>query len=251
MSEITHKTALELESEYGGIPDEQLVARIGKEGEDSWRMLFYLLFGRYESMLEAVFATYAGRGLDFDDFMLELHVKMGRNDFGAVTGYKGTALFKTYLSTVARNLLFDIGKREKPTIDISSVHDLPCEDNYERERMEQLLEIINAWPDETARLILFKTIEGYTSKEIAQLLSEQKGEEFKPSNVDAIRSRTYKKIRQRIERKKESVFASEAPRMAMRELICEEMVSYDAMPAPVFLDSRYTILPALRSILGY
>ena len=251
MSEITHKTALELEHEYGGIPDEQLVARIGKEGEDSWKMLFYLLFGRYESMLEAVFSTYAGRGLDFDDFMLELHVKMGRNGFSAVTGYKGNALFKTYLSTIARNLLFDIGKREKPTIDIGSIRDLPCDDDYERERMEQLLEIINAWPDETARFIIFKTIEGYTSKDIAQLLSERKGEEVKPSNVDAIRSRTYKKIRQRIERTREYTFASEAPKMAMREALCDEMVSYNEMPAMVFLDSRYTILPALREILGY
>lgn len=251
MSEITHKTALELESEYGGIPDEQLVARIGKEGEGSWKMLFYLLFGRYESMLEAVFATYAGQGLDFDDFMLELHVKMGRNDFGAVTGYKGAALFKTYLSTVARNLLFDIGKRERPTIDISTVRDLPCEDEYEREQMAHLLEIVNAWPDETARFILFKTIEGYSSKDIAGMLSERKGESVTPANVDTIRSRTYKKIRRQIERSEERTFTTAAPKMAMREILYEEMVFYDAMPAPVSLDYRYTILPALRRILGY
>lgn len=251
MSEITHKTALELESEYGGISDNELVARIGKEGEDSWKMLFYLLFGRYESMLEAVFATYALHGLDFDDFMLELHVKMGRNNFGAVTGYKGNALFKTYLSTVARNLLFDIGKRGKPTIDISTVRDLPCEDDYERERMAQLLEIINAWPDETARFILFKTIEGYSSKDIAAMLTERKGEAVSPANVDTIRSRTYKKIRRQFERSEAPTFAAEAPKMAMREVLYDEMVSYDAAPAPIFLEDRYTILPALRRILGY
>jgi len=251
MSEITHKTAVELESEYGSVPDNQLVARIGKEGEDSWKMLFYLLFGRYVSMLEAEFATYAIRGLDFDDFMLELHVKMGRNNFGAVTGYKGTALFKTYLSTIARNLLFDIGKREKPTIDIDTVRDLPCDDEYEREQMAHLLEIINAWPDETARFILFKTIEGYSSKDIAGMLSERKGEAVTPANVDTIRSRTYKKIRRQIERSEERTFAAEAPRMVMREVLYEEMVSYDAMSVPVSLDVRYTILPALRKIMGY
>jgi len=251
MSEITHKAALELESEYGSVPDDQLVARIGKEGEDSWKMLFYLLFGRHESMLEAVFATYAGRGLDFDDFMLELHVKMGRNNFGAVTGYKGAALFKTYLSTIARNLLFDIGKREKPTIDISTVRDLPCDDDSEREQMAQLLEIINAWPDETARFILFKTIEGYSSKDIAGMLSERRGEGVSPANVDTIRSRTYRKIRQQIERRETRIFAAEAPKMAMREILYDGMVSYDAMPAPVSPDGRYTILPVLRRILGY
>ena len=202
-------------------------------------------------MLEAVFATYAGNGLDFDDFMLELHVKMGRSHFRAVTGYNGAAQFKTYLSTVARNLLFDMGKREKPTIDIKTVNDLPCEDEYERERLEELLEIINAWPDETARFILFKTIEGYSSKDIALLLSERKGETVTPANVDTIRSRTYKKIRRQIERSEERTFAAEAPKMAMREVLYEEMVTYDAMPVPVSLDYRYTILPALRTILGY
>ena len=251
MNGITHKTALELESEYGGVPDEQLVARIGKEGEDSWKMLFYLLFGRYRSMLEAVFATYAGFGMDFDDFMLELHVKMGRNDFGAITGYKGTALFKTYLSTIARNLLFDIGRREKPTIDISTVRDLPCEDEYEREQMAQLLEIINAWPDETARFILFKTIEGYSSKDIARLLSERRGEKVGPANVDTIRSRTYRKIRQQIERTERRILSAGAPKMAMREMCYDEMVPCESAPAPVSMDYRFTILPALRTILGY
>lgn len=83
------------------------------------------------------------------------------------------------------------------------------------------------------------------------MLSERKGEAVTPANVDTIRSRTYKKIRRQIERSEERTFAAEAPRMAMREVLYEEMVSYDAMSVPVSLDGRYTILPALRKILGY
>ena len=252
MNELTHRTALELEAEFGDIPDELLAGRIGEEGQDSWKMLFYLLFARYAGMLVAIFHKYAASGLDFDDFMLELHVKMGKNNFAAVRAFNGSAQFKTYLSTIARNLLFDIGKREKPSIDIDTVHDLPCEDDYEREQMGRLLELINAYPDETARFILFKTIEGYSSKEIAIQLTAMRGTEVKPSYVDTLRSRTYRKLRSQVQRQEARMRSMPMPRMA------EAMYDMDAMampefalesPASVSLSGRYTILPALREIL--
>ena len=258
MSELTHKAAMELESEFGMCSDEALAARIGRPGEDSWKMLFFLLFGRYRDMCEAIFSKYAGQGLDFDDFMLELHIKLGRNDFAAISGYKGEAKFKTYLSTIARNLLFDIDRRSKPTIDIASVRDLPCEDDFERRQMEQLVQLINEYPDERARFVLFKTIEGFSSKDIGELLG------IKPANVDTIRSRAMKKLRSQVEKESRPVMQASMPRMEKMALpkgvemdmleapsaaLFEESV--EGAPAFDLVPGRYTILPALRRILGY
>ncbi len=235
MSNITRKTALELEPEFGKIPDQALVLRIGQGMDESWKILFYLLFGRYVSMLEAVFAKYAKQCLDFDDFMLELHVKMGKNHFAAITGYKGTAQFKTYLSTIARNLLFDMGKREKPTIDITAAYDLPYEDDYEREQITRLIELINTYPDDNTRFVLFKTIEGYSSKEIAPMLAERSGKEVIPSYVDTLRSRAYRKLRFQVD----SI-------AICRDTIAVYKLEHTITPTGY----KYTILPALRQILG-
>jgi RNA polymerase sigma factor (sigma-70 family) len=195
-------------------------------------------------MLKAVFARYAKKGLDFDDFMLELHVKMGKDHFAAVTGYKGTARFKTYLSTIARNLLFDMGAREKPTIDIDAARYLPYEDDYEREQMLRLLELINAYPNEKTRFVLFKTLEGYSSKEIAAMLAAQSGKEVKPSYVDTLRSRAYGTLRAQVQESvKERVMAS--------TVVFEESAAvYYTELITIPTGYQYTIIPALRQILG-
>lgn len=243
MSHITRKTALELEPEYGKIPDEALVRRIGKGEDESWKVLFYLLFGRYVSMLEAVFVKYAKQGLDFDDFMLELHVKMGKDHFAAVTAYKGTARFKTYLSTIARNLLFDMGAREKPTIDIDAARYLPYEDDYEREQMLRLLELINEFPHEKTRFVLFKTLEGYSSKEIAAMLAAQSGKEIKPSYVDTLRSRAYSTLRAQVQTESVKYITLEA-------VVKEPEVLFRMGEIITPTGYQYTILPTLRQILG-
>ncbi len=152
--------------------------------------------------------------------------------------YNGVKLkFTGHLDTVVQKLSMDIGFGDIV---------VPSPEKLDYQPMIEGMPgfAINAYSLETVVAEKFQTM-------MARSLSERRGEEVGPGNVDTIRSRTYRKIRQQIERTERRILSTGAPKMAMREMCYDEMVPCESAPAPVSLGYRFTILPALRTILGY
>jgi RNA polymerase sigma factor (sigma-70 family) len=208
----------EVSPRYKDKSDPDIIDEI-KSGNDSGIALFYLLFGRYLSMLYALYQRTSSTIMDFDDFMLELDIKLYKNGCTAIRHFNYESSFATYLNTIARNILYDFSKESGPVIDTEI--GISTEDNYDY-RMAEMIDAINRYPNEDSKFVLFKTLEGYQSKEIAVLLSVRRRangimteeKDLKASYIDTLRSRAMKDIRKHL--------VPEIPRA--KYLPCEESV---------------------------
>lgn len=245
MNYVIQGTVKELGHRYKDMPDEYILQEISM-GRHAGEALFYLLFGRYADMLEIIYSQQSLTLMDFDDFMLELDIRMFKDECRAATHFKSEkASFKTYLSTIARNLLYDLREKELPTLDISALWDT-FQDNDDGEEVIWLMEAINTYHNKDSRYVLLKTIEGYKSKEIAAMLTSRRheegtlkqDEELKPSYIDTLRSRALKAIRNRIFNKGKKynaeVFeASICPSIAPPSMACGSLPDMSMPAAPM------------------
>jgi DNA-directed RNA polymerase specialized sigma24 family protein len=226
MNKVIKGTVKELSSRYKDMPDDKIVQQI-REGWNGGEALFYLLFGRYADMLKGLFLRFSNPSMDFDDFMLELDIKLFKCDCRVICEYKGDSSFATYLNTIARNLLYDMRKQSMPTIDIDESMFI---ESYDNSRMTYMIEAINKDPNKDAQFVIFKTLEGYKSKEIAKLLSDKRHEEgtmpqketLKASYIDTLRSRTLKSIRLQIETMEQEINAAPVELAPPSNLMIEE-----------------------------
>ncbi len=242
MNNVIQGTVRKLERKYKGMPDEYVLQEI-ETGHHAGEALFYLLFGRYADMLEIIYSRQPPALMGFDDFMLELDIRLFKDGCQAVLGFRPEkATFKTYLGTIARNLLYDLREKDLPTIDIFTLWET-LRDNDEREEVVRLVEAINSYPDKDSRYVLLKTIEGYKSKEIAAMLAGRRHEEgtldgkeeLKPSYIDTLRSRALKAIRERIFREDASESIDECCYRASRRIkscVCSDEMADMLSAAP-------------------
>lgn len=205
MNVVIQETVRKLRLKYTNMTDEAIVKEIIM-GHHAGDALFYLLFGRYADMLKLLFSKQSQTLMDFDDFMLELDIRLFKEDCRAIKCFDSDkASFKTYLSTIARNLLYDLREKELPALDVQSIA-MELQEHSDMEDVMWLIEEINHYPNKDSRYVLLKTIEGYRSKEIAVMLTSRKHEDgslaatenLKPSYIDTLRSRALKAIRNRI-----------------------------------------------------
>lgn len=201
MNQVIQGTVNELERRYKDKTDEEVIQEI-RVGEHAGEALFYLLFGRYAEMLLLIFNQQTMTIMDFDDFMLELDIKLYAQTCAVIRSFDPhRASFKTYLSRIARNLAYDLQKKDFPMLafDFTDM-DMPADDSGS---MMMLVDAINSYPNKDSRYVLYKTIEGYKSKEIASMLSCRRHEDgtlavdqaLKSSYIDTLRSRALKAIR--------------------------------------------------------
>lgn len=201
---VVQETVRELEHTYKKKTDEEIIMSI-RMGNHAGEALFYLLFGRYVEMLRVIFIQQSKPSMEFDDFMLELDIRLFARHCAAVSAFNGQrATFKTYLSKIAHHLLYDMREKDIPMLDVDAVE---CSaggpDQYE---VFMLVDAINSYPNWDSRFVLLKTIEGYKSKEIAEMLTSRRHEkgtletdkQLLPSYVDTIRSRALKDIRRHV-----------------------------------------------------
>lgn len=202
MNNVVRTTVRELERKYKDMPDECILQEV-TTGHHAGEALFYLLFGRHAEMLKFIYSQQSLTLMDFDDFMLELDIRLFKDDCQAILSYQPQkASFKTYLSTIAHNLLYDLREKELPTLDVFALRDTLYYSS-EGEEVMWLMEAINNYPNKDSRYVLLKTIEGYKSKEIATMLTSRRheegtlaqDEELKPSYINTLRSRALKEIR--------------------------------------------------------
>ena len=202
MNDVIQAAVKRLEPKYKPRSDKEIITEIGL-GDSSGDALFYLLFGRYAEMLEAIFRRQSSGRIEFDDFMLELDIRLFVNRCAAIISFdENKASFKTYLGTIAHNLLYDMSAKEMPTLDIlEALRQADC--GFDEYGMSILVDAINSYPNKDSRYVLLKTIEGYKSKEIAAMLTRRrqeegtldKGKSLTPAYIDTVRSRTLKAIR--------------------------------------------------------
>lgn len=217
MNQTIEESVLSLQPIYSGLTDAQVIGEI-RTGRNAGEALFYLLFGRYQEMLHVLFVQEATAAMEFSDFMLELNMRLYNQGLAAIKRFDETkASFKTYLSKIAHNLLYDLRKKEKPTIDCpDDIIDSTSDDGA---LMMQLIDAINSYADKDGRYVLFKVIEGYKSKEIATMLTSKRHEEgtldesetLKPSYIDTIRSRSMRNIRANLNMRERDFYDISAP----------------------------------------
>lgn len=173
MNDVIQAAVKRLEPKYKPRSDKEIITEIGL-GDSSGDALFYLLFGRYAEMLEAIFRRQSSGRIEFDDFMLELDIRLFVNRCAAIISFdENKASFKTYLGTIAHNLLYDMSAKEMPTRDIlEALRQTDC--GFDEYGMSILVDAINSYPNKDSRYVLLKTIEGYKSKEIAAMLTRRR-----------------------------------------------------------------------------
>lgn len=189
---------------YGDMTDTQVIQEI-RAGRSAGEALFYLLFARYQDMLHSLFLQNATPAMDFSDFMLELNMRLYAQGLAAIKKFdEKKASLATYLSRIAHNLLYDLRKKQRPTIDCKDcIIESRDDDEY---LLMQLIDAINSYADADARYVLLKVIEGYKSKEIALMLTSRRHEDgtldedktLKPSYIDTLRSRALRNIRKKM-----------------------------------------------------
>lgn len=163
MNDVIQAAVKRLEPKYKPRSDKEIITEIGL-GDSSGDALFYLLFGRYAEMLEAIFRRQSSGRIEFDDFMLELDIRLFVNRCAAIISFdENKASFKTYLGTIAHNLLYDMSAKEMPTLDIlEALRYVDC--GFDEYGMSILVDAINSYPNKDSRYVLLKTIEGYKAR---------------------------------------------------------------------------------------
>lgn len=250
-----------LQPYYDGLTDTQIIDEI-RAGLNVGEALFYLLFGRYQDMLHTVFSQNSTAAIEFSDFMLELNMRLLSQELAALRRFDETkASLKTYLSKIAHNLLCDLRKKILPSIFYPE--EILDPTSFDGLLVMQLIDAINSYADKDARYVLFKTIEGYRSKEIALMLSSKRHEDgtldanetLKPSYIDTLRSRALRNIRREVSelrheeyklRREENEFRRKRPRLSMSE-ICESSTSLESISDEAICEDLSICLPSCQS----
>ena len=172
MNEIMNTTLDRISPDYNDKSDDMLVSQINQCERISNNTLMYLIYRRHVDFLRKIFEKYADGKGEFSDFMAELDIKLSCRNYHALQSYHSSSSFKTWLGSVARNLMLDMVKREGvPMIDIDDIEvvDAVCDND----RMAKVMEALNNLSNDDSRYVIFKELEGYTPKEIADMLNEK------------------------------------------------------------------------------
>lgn len=171
---------------YGGHTDKDLVdAIIGIPPDE--RAAVYLLWERYLPKFRKTYIGIYQRDMSwFDDCLHDLYAYLkGRNgDWSPLRTFQWRSRFSTWIGQVARHRFMEIkpyliGKIEIPlSIDEEDEEGNPTvqlpdnstEDYERRERKVLLLEAIGMLQEDD-RLIMLKTLQGYNSRETAEMLA--------------------------------------------------------------------------------
>jgi len=200
MNQVISSTITRLKPALSALSDVEIVEALSDD-ESAGDALFYLLYERYRPMLRKLFGG-SKTSWDFDDFMLELYCKLFDDHCAGLRRFNPKrAKLSTYLYTIARNLLANLAKREEPMLNVPLDQcDLAGTDAHD---VMVLMDAINTYPKPDARYVLRKTVEGYKSKEIADMLTSLHHEDgsLAPNEtrteayVNTLRSRALREIR--------------------------------------------------------
>ena len=148
----------------------------------------YLLYERYTPKLKKLYTDIYQDMSWYDDCMSDLfaYLKGKNQDWRTFRTFEWRSKFSTWIGQVARNRFLEIkpyliGKIEKPlSIDDNENGKKPVvlpdeylEDYERRQRKVLLLEAVGLLKDMDQKFVILKTLQGYNSAEIADLLNQK------------------------------------------------------------------------------
>ena len=172
---------------YMKLTDRELVEAITKTPPDEHAAV-YLLYERYSPKFRKLYADIYQDMTWYDDCMGDLfaYLKGKNQDWHAFRSFEWRSRFATWIGQVARNRFLEIrpyliGKVDFPlSIDDTEDGKFPVqltdeshEDYERRERKVLLLEAIGQLKDTDQKFVILKTLQGYNSSEIADLLARK------------------------------------------------------------------------------
>lgn len=175
---------LKYKNDYTKLSDQQIVGKILAEPHDE-EAAVYLLHDRYAPLLHNLYKCFTQQETWFDDCVDELfmHIKgkdcswhtLATFEWRSTLGYwlkkvawcKFKDLLPKMIENGGTNISIDNDDPEHPKIQISDVD----EEGYERrQRRVMFMEAVRKLEDDDQRFVMFKRMEGYKSKEIADML---------------------------------------------------------------------------------
>lgn len=177
-----------LRKSYKDMTDQEIISLVVNGNEEAF---LYLIYDRYENDIK----YHAWRYYNTFDYLEDLisclciHLKGEAGDWGKLNSFKGKSSFRTWFGTVVSRLflekrkeLIGLGAREDSMVIHESESPLP---EPQQEPVNQkaviLMEAINRLKNDDHRFIILKELEGYNSKEIAEMITEKRKRENKVS----------------------------------------------------------------------
>lgn len=207
-----------LNNKYGKLSDKDIIDKIIAVPPND-EAAAYLLYYRYTPKFMKICRYIYGSLVVMDDCVDDLYVYLRGNEFdwAKLRTFEGRSQFSTWLGRTAYRRFLQIkprliGKIEN-TVSIDNAEGLLA--NFEKESYERkmqkvmLMEAIGQLKDAGQKFVILKTLEGYESSEIAELMKKKwqsegivkhnnKGEIVVPSAqyVDVLRQRAKKELKQ-------------------------------------------------------
>lgn len=133
------------------------------------------LYKKYASKMFGVCLGYAKDRDDAKDILQEGFIKV----FGSLKNYKGEGSLEGWVRRIIVNTAIDYYRKalkERNSVNIEDARDLPVEVSVlERMQAGELLELVNRLPDGAKLIFNLYVVEGYTHKEIAEMLQINQG----------------------------------------------------------------------------
>ncbi len=167
------------------LPDKKLVLMILDGNEDAGVHFVYV---RYDKDIDYQILRYYD-DLRFKDDLtnyLYIQLKGSTGDWSPLRSFQWRCTLRTWFNSVASHLFLEKKKVLIGLGDVSTSIDTPegetyagrlVQDEKKNAKLVMLMEAINRLKNEDYRFILLKEIEGYSAKEIAQLLGKKRIEE--------------------------------------------------------------------------
>lgn len=212
---ISHKS-------YNDLTDKEIVDLIIAGNEEA---MLYLIYDRYESDLKFYAWRYYGSLAYLEELINYLYIQLKgkKGDWQPLKSFQWRSRFRTWFCSVASHLflekrgeLIGIGGNDDSIFVDGGNCTLP-EPEHEpvNEKMVMIMEAINRLEQEDYRFILIKELEGYSHKEISEMLAAKRKAENKVTYykgqivipdaryVDMNKARALKEIKTIIEQIKE------------------------------------------------
>ncbi len=133
------------------------------------------LYRKYSRKVYGICLRYANSEMEAEDIMQEIFIKI----FTRIDQYKPSGSFEAWLKRVSINYSIEVYRRNKRLVFIDS-YEGTYEDSYETTTLQELsaaeiTKLINQLPEGYRMVFNLFAIEGYTHKDIAELMGVSEG----------------------------------------------------------------------------
>lgn len=138
---------------------------------------FKQLYDTYAGRMYSLCKRYAGPSAEADDLFQEGFLKVYKN----LAHFRGEGSFEGWLRRIFVNTCLDFLKKNNPlliTLDVEErpqIHPVTQHTSYDKLSNNELLKLIQAMPEGYRTIVNLHLVEGYSHKEVAELLGISEG----------------------------------------------------------------------------